>query len=1064
MVRKHLHALICTLVAIMGTAIPLQISAQDVTATWDFKNKIPVEAGQVALEGSTGEVASNVEGVSLYIDATNGKFNSAARTGDAQVNAGTIIRVPVKSARDIVKLTPSPNYGNFTIGGEAADLVNPTEHKATVAEVEAGYVEIVTTAGSYLWEISVTFVSEIQSREIYSTSFQEWPEIDRKKNTTTPDTHEVTTKYSKETVTFTFCGAGVDPDGVQDKFTNLEDKGLGYIITGKKDNELGGVEPYVLTQAATGGTRGIKVSVKGDGDADWVVLHDKSVGSAQGEELTLQVNRENCQIKFENYSGGLDQNAYVTDLALYGLVDMSKYPALGTFTFNGVTYEAVDIFDETAEGVQEATIELFNAVELPSASNPITGIVCDNGEVDGEITYDKKNEHTVLVTIKVTANGETMTYYATFKHKPYFTLTYIDTDGTTVIDNTQKVEKDTEIGTLNDGAKVTVADGKAFRGWFVGTEGGRKYSTEDIVTSDLNMYAVATDIETASTTARYSFNLTDEYFYDEDHEAFNAEGAAWHDGTHGWTLESDGKIDLLVGGHAYIIATLCRYSKEDAVMTLSDASGNTIATVDGYSSTDGQTVMMEYTGAAGTLTLTTTNETYLHKISIINVEGSPVEQNEQGYYIVKQNDGLNLLNVIDIANAQASADKRTYIFVPDGTYDLGHEVLTPISGDNISLIGQSMDNTIIVNEAEKEGIGVSATFLITGSNTYIQDVTLKNAYDYYQPGFAGRAVVIQDKGNHTICKNVRMLSYQDTYYSNNNDAQFYFEDSDIHGTVDFICGGGDVFFNRCTITVEPRNADGSGECTITAPTTTTEFGYVFNECTIDSKAEKFNYGRAWQNLARCAYLNTTLLQPDRINENRWTLGGMSVPADRFVEYNTMDENGNVISPESLVLTFTKDDKQNTYETILTDEEAQGYALDKVFADWTPNEYAAQKELGMLRTGNGNQITWDAADGAIAYAVFYDGKFAGMTTDTYYDATESDMNKYTVRAANSHGGFGKAASTTAPSSIDNAEAGEAVSTEYYSIGGTRVSSNFRGVVIEVSTMADGSKTTKKIINK
>ena len=159
MVRKHLHALICTLVAIMGTAIPLQISAQDVTATWDFKNKIPVEAGQVALEGSTGEVASNVEGVSLYIDATNGKFNSAARTGDAQVNAGTIIRVPVKSARDIVKLTPSPNYGNFTIGGEAADLVNPTEHKATVAEVEAGYVEIVTTAGSYLWEISVTFVS-----------------------------------------------------------------------------------------------------------------------------------------------------------------------------------------------------------------------------------------------------------------------------------------------------------------------------------------------------------------------------------------------------------------------------------------------------------------------------------------------------------------------------------------------------------------------------------------------------------------------------------------------------------------------------------------------------------------------------------------------------------------------------------------------------------------------------------------------------------------------------------------------------------------------------------------
>ena len=523
---------------------------------------------------------------------------------------------------------------------------------------------------------------------------------------------------------------------------------------------------------------------------------------------------------------------------------------------------------------------------------------------------------------------------------------------------------------------------------------------------------------------------------------------------------------MLVGGHAYIIATICRYSKADAVMTLSDASGNPVATASGYSETDGKTVMMEYTGAAGTVTLTTSNETYLHKISIINVEGSPVVQNETGWYIVNPGDGLNLLNIIDIANAQASADKRTYIFLPDGTYDLGHEVLTPISGDNISLIGQSMDNTIIVNEAEEEGIGVSATFLVTGSNTYIQDVTLKNAYDYYQPGFAGRAVVLQDKGNRTICKNVRMLSYQDTYYSNNNDAQFYFEDSDIHGTVDFICGGGDVFFNRCTLTVEPRNADGSGECTITAPTTTTEFGYVFNECTVDSKAEKFNFGRAWQNQARCAYLNTTLLQPDRLNENRWTLGGMNTVADKFVEYNTMDESGKVISPDHLELTFTKDSKSNTFETILTEEQAQGYTLDKVFTDWTPDEFAAQKKLGLLRTEGENRISWDAVDGAIAYAVFNNGRFVGMTTSTSYDVAEGDIKNYTVRAANSHGGFGEASNTTTSgiNEFETGEAGEAVSTAYYSVQGERVSSTYRGIVIEVKTMTDGSKAVRKVMRQ
>ena len=96
MVKNQLHTFACTLIALLGSLLfPIQICAQDVTATWDFKNKTPVEAGQVALQGNTGEVPSNIEGISLFVDATNGKFNSADRTGDAQVNAGTIIRVPV---------------------------------------------------------------------------------------------------------------------------------------------------------------------------------------------------------------------------------------------------------------------------------------------------------------------------------------------------------------------------------------------------------------------------------------------------------------------------------------------------------------------------------------------------------------------------------------------------------------------------------------------------------------------------------------------------------------------------------------------------------------------------------------------------------------------------------------------------------------------------------------------------------------------------------------------------------------------------------------------------------
>lgn len=1045
--------------------VAMVTKAQDVTALWDFQNRVPASLADVALQGTTGEVESTVDGVKLYVDATNGKFNVKDRASDAQVNPGTIIRVPVKSAKDIVTVTSYPNYHNYTVGGIEA-TADVTEHKATTDEMSAGYVDIVVTGSCYLYNIKVQFVSNIQTKELYSTDFSEWTYV--KASAVETEVHNATTKYSHENIAFSVYNTNVAPNpdeiGIDwSKFDKdlvggtlqAEKNGGSYIVT----SALASVTKVTFVHGATGGNRGWSLWAKGDGDADWVQITTTAASPAGWCEVSADVNRTNCQLKFTNLADA--QNAYLFRLGIYGSVDMSLTPALGSFSYNGEKYNAADIFAESEEGLQTATIEVANATPLPSAENPVTDIVCDNGELDGDVIYETVGE-TSVVTMKVKANDDIMTYKVTFVHKPYFTLTYYNVDGS-VLENSQKVEKDAKIATLRNDEGVTVAEGKKFRGWYVEADGGRKYSVDDVVTSDLNLYAGVTDIETESTSARYTFNLTDEYFYDEDHEAFNAENAGFHDSTHGWTLESNGKIDLLVGGHAYIIATLCRYSKQDATLTLYDAEGNEVSTVPGYDSTDGKSVMLEYKGAAGTVTLKSSNEVYLHKLVIANVEGSPIEKNEQGYYVVKANDGGNFLTTLEIANATSSSDKRTYVFVPDGTYDLGNAVLTPISGNNISIIGQSMDNTIIVNEAEQEGIGVSATLYITGQNTYLQDLTLKNAYDYYKPGFAGRAVVIQDKGSHTICKNVRMLSYQDTYYSN-SDSHFYFENSDIHGTVDFICGEGDVFFNNCTLTVEPRNADGSGECTLTAPSTNnTKYGYVFSGCTIDSKAEKFNYGRAWNNTPRCAYINTTLLQPEKLNSNRWTLGGMNVPADKFVEYNTMDASGKVISPSSYVCTFTKDSKKNTYETILTADEADTYSLDNLSKawNWYPATYTAQKSMNLLKA-DGNKLTWDAVDGALAYAVFRNGTFVGMTTTESYDITEGTASEYIVRAANECGGFGQGASMTTAISDTFADNADIMQTSYYNVQGVRVNNSYKGIVIKVDTLKDGKKVATKIM--
>lgn len=1034
----------------------------DVTAEWSWENNLP-EGIQDAtnIENKTAELASTVDGIVMVVDATNGKLNSVGRN-NAQFNVGTILRVPVKSPKDIVTVKNYPGYNKYTIGGVAVtgDL---NEYKATSADAAQGYVEVVATESGYLYGVKVVHVSMIQEKPIYSTRFAEWT----KTSASTKETSfKWKTKYSHEDMTISVYNTEINPSGQNSKFNDGQP--LGWAMAAKSSDpyivtsQLASVTKVYFVHAATGSNRGWKLWAKGDGDADWVVISESVANPAGWCEVTANVNRTNCQLKFTNINSS--QNAYLFALDIYGNVDMSKTPTLGSFAVNGTTYHAADIFEEQADGTQAATIEISKALPLISASNPLTDIVAENGEITG-VAYDTTGEgvaQKTVATISVTANGDIMEYKATFVFKPDFTLSYYDTDGTTVL-GTQSVEKDATISEFAKGeSDVNVAEGKKFRGWFVEVDGGRKYTTADVVTGNINLYGIATDIEIASRTARYSYDLRNVYFYPEDHEAFNCVGSGkYHDNQHGWQFASGDDVQLLVGGNAYIVASLCRYGG-DCTITVKDDAGNVVGTASYPVSVDGQTVAFHYEGDATTLHMTFSGAPYVHSISICNVADAAVEKNEQGYYVVKAGDAGNLLTTIDVVNSVASNTERTYIFVPDGTYDIGNTCLTPISGNNISLIGQSMDNTIIVNTPKEEGIGVTATIFITGNNTYIQDITLKNAYDYYKPGTAGRAVCIQDKGNRTICKNVKMLSYQDTYYSN-ADGQFYWETSEIHGTVDFICGSGDVFFNGCKLVVEKRNADGKGECTITAPYTdaSSKFGYVFDNCVIENYAEKFNYGRAWGGKPRCAYLNTTLLQPDKLVANRWTLAGMNVVADKFVEYNTLNADGAVISPSSKTLTFTHSSGNKTMETIITAEEAAEYALDKVFTNWTPAVYATQQTVGDM-TANDNVLTWQAVESVTTYALFNNGKFVTLTNETSYTVTDGDVSGYTVRAANSMGGFGEASGTTTGIGSVISEGGNISSTAFYNMQGVRVGSDYNGVVVKVDTMNDGSRVATKII--
>lgn len=716
-----------------------------------------------------------------------------------------------------------------------------------------------------------------------------------------------------------------------------------------------------------------------------------------------------------------------SDIVIEGTLSGTEkeVPVLASLTINGEEYTAEEIFDDA----YEAEMELSKKVPMVGETNPVTA-TAKKGDVGiiGYVGDDTK----CVVTIPMTQGETTLEYVLTLVQKPDYKLTYIDTDKKTVLGEFTR-EKDEAIGAFDiDYATATADEGMKVRGWFLKTAGGEKYTAETIVTSDINLYAVATEIEEPSTHKKYFFDLTNKLFDPADHEAFNPTGGYyWHDTQHGYAFKDGDKVDLLVGPKATVSVTLCRYGSgvNDIVIT---ENGKEIGSIPGVNteSVDGEIVAFLYEGQGGTITLNMScaSEMYIHAIKIVNTAETNYES-QGNWYFVKAGDASSLIDVLDVVNGiNASKDaERSFIFLPDGIYDLNETVKTAISGHNISIIGQSMDNTIIVTAPDKsiEGLGSADMFQSSGTNLYMQDLTLENALDYYNAGSAGRAAVIQDSGNRTIFKNVRMLSCQDTYYSSNDNMQSYFEDCDVHGTVDFICGGGDVRFQNTTLSLEPRQLDGKGSRTIVAPRGTVKFGYVFDNCKVVDLAEgngTWNFGRTWNNDPMTVYLNTTLDENAQktLIASRWIEKGMnSKDPVVFGEYNTMDINGNNITPESNIIKS----HGGEFQTILTAEQAANYSYKMMFSEnlekaWDPAVLTLQVEAPINLELNGNTLSWAANDNAIAWAVFKDGVFAGLSTDATYTVDDTSA-QYSVRAANEMGGLGETASTPAIIKISKA---------------------------------------------
>ena len=1028
---------------------------QDITGTWDYSDA-DIMAATMAFSGSSevGEVeAKEKNGLKMTVVANGVTFRNNGN--NIQVRSGAVFKIPIKNAGDLITVKGYPNYSKYTIGNSTEVLTNENSYKAKASDAQAGYVAVTSMDdNNYYLSLSVTQyapkeATTLDNEPVIATfpfnlgtegQTATFSNADYFLNSKVTIGSNLSIK-DKSTLTDAETGAQVDQTRLQPTTkldTPDEASAVRFTIAPKPGFA------FTPTKVSLNVTR--YGTDNGLADVTWEVAGGENIVLATGvkpERNNKNPNISKLSYNIENATAA--EGAATLLLHLYSLQDGKQFglndiviegtlsgtekelPILASFKVNGIEYAAEDVFGD----LFEATLKLSKKDNMVSAENPLTDVIATNGEI-GTITYEG-DETACKVTIPMTAGDVQQNYVLNVIQKPDYTLSYIGVDGTTVID-TQVREEDQPIGefAVDIATVAATKDGYKARGWFMQSYLGEKFTTDYVVTGDTKLYAVQTEVEGPSDSRKYIFNLTDKFFYAEDHEAFNPTGGVWHDKQHGWVFANGDQIELLVGKKANINFTFCQYSAADA--TISSSDGQSISAVTEGACGAGT---LAYEGEEGKLTLTinASGSVYIHDITIFNT--TTTNYDKQGdWLIVKQGDASSFLDAIEAAKGIEGAK----VFLPNGTYDLGETVKTSVSGTNVSIIGQSAENTIVVNRPPLEWEGLDKADLLKTSATglYMQDLSLKNDLPY--TGNNGRAASLHDVGTQTICKNVNLLSYQDTYYSNKTGGLFYFEGGELHGTVDYLCGDGRVYFNECKIINEKRS---------TATISANSELYVFNNCVVENNADKYNLGRAWSNNPVCVYLNTTLLDPGKLLDTRWNPSGINCDYSVAGEYGTKNAEGTDITPASNVVTFTKNN--TTLETILNAEQAATYTMEYVLGDWaaTAKQETKQLEAPAAEFANGT-VTWTPAnDGAIAYMIEKNGEFVGITAGSSMAVeANAESDKLTIRAANARGGFGEAKQVaytgTSIQAINAAiERGEQV---IFNLAGQRVNKATKGMYI------------------
>ncbi|MEE1459911.1 MAG: Ig-like domain-containing protein [Segatella copri] len=578
-------------------------------------------------------------------------------------------------------------------------------------------------------------------------------------------------------------------------------------------------------------------------------------------------------------------------------------------------------------------------------------------------------------------------------------------------------------------------------------------------------------------------------------------------------LVNDGKAPVLVNTVPAEGATNASANGKivltfDEKVKLTDNAAATLGTQKIEGAVSGKTITFAYKGlnyataytftlAAGSVADLTDNATDQEIVLNFTTKTKPAVTKALYDFIVPT-DG-DFKTALDAAAKRTDTSKRFRIFIKQGDYKIPADEKSKVTGSdgksyanpttymntpNVSIIGEGMDNTSLTNTVPNsgqsanvlEGIGKGDVLCLQkgATNTYFQDLKM-----YSSMGDAkGRDIVLNDQSNRTVCKNVSLWAYQDTYVSNNQNGKFYFEDGILRGRTDYLCGKGDVYYNNVELWICEKGGY------LAVPSQPKKYGYIFKDCTIKDATEakdlngNYALGRPWGKGTPIAlYIDTKMEAiPSAAGWNEMS-GGYP---KRFAEYNSYTSTGSVVDLKDRKKVYDAYDSKDgdnyvnrrnetAGDPILAAEEAAFYTVENIMGqddDWDPTAATEQASAPTNVKLNGTTLAWDNNDYALLWAVCKNGKVVDFTITPSYIVDDASAT-WSVRAANEMGGLSEATVVGQGTGIHNIAAATdaaVIKTAIYAADGTQLSNLQKGINIIVKTLADGSKKTSKVIVK